>query len=480
MKQVQPKQISKETGAALLTAIFAILLGTLLSVALYYFAVSALSTAANDRDNTEALYLADAGITHAVALVSKTKKSQYSLLLRNGANPAPDTGDELSAPPESGTWSAQESIPAGSTTAGGVTNFGSGRYWVRIKNDTATGETATTDANGVLIITSTGVGRNGATATIETIINSEAANYPGFLANGDVKLTNTVKVLGPMGIIQVNGSVNVPSGAGNFTCAEKKFQITGTSIDIANSYTTPLCNTIGVPGTTILFNQPPYVPPIIDVNKLRSHYKRHANYVFADTGAIYPQTNGVERAMSLSTNERQALGLNGWTWQSNTKTWSYSSNTVLVDAIYYFKNSNVKISNGGNSTTPPTISLLAEGSITITNEPAFQPKLPGFSLISANDIFISTRLGVINNPGFIYAYGQMKFSNQALVYGGVIAANFYREDGSTGPDALDPGGQNLVSRAAGAIQFSNDVTIITTGNTNETGASMVSWREVRY
>ncbi|MDQ3801467.1 MAG: pilus assembly PilX N-terminal domain-containing protein [Acidobacteriota bacterium] len=481
MKKVQSKRFSQaEKGAALLTAIFAVLLGTLLSVALYYFAVSALATAVNDRDNTQALYLADAGVSHAVALIAKTKKAQYSALLRNGANPLPDSGDELSAPPESGAWSAQESIPAGGVNGGGVTGFGGGRYWVRVKNDAAAGETATTDANGILIITSTGVGQNGATATVEAIVSTESTDYPGFLADGDVKLTNTVKVLGPRGIMQVNGSVNVPGGSGNFTCAEQRFLVTGTSVELANSFTGPLCNTLGLPGSTILFNQPRFVPPVIDADKLRSDFKRYANYVFTDTGAIYPQTNGVERALSLSANEKQALGLQGWSWQGSSKTWSYSSNNPLPDAVYYFKNCNSKISNGGNTLLPPAITILSEGSITINNEPAFQSKLPGYSLVSANDIFISSRLGVINNPGIVYAYGQMKFSNKALIFGGVIAANFYRADGSNGADASDPGGQNLVSRESGVIQFSNDVTIITTGNLGETEAKMVGWREIRY
>jgi Tfp pilus assembly protein PilX len=72
---------STERGAALITAIFAILLGTLLGVALFYLSMSSLTVAVNDRDNTEALYLADAGISHASALLGRVDRAQYNAVL---------------------------------------------------------------------------------------------------------------------------------------------------------------------------------------------------------------------------------------------------------------------------------------------------------------------------------------------------------------------------------------------------------------
>jgi Tfp pilus assembly protein PilX len=158
----------------LITAIFSILLATVIGFALYYSSTIAFTIALNDRDNTEAFYLADAGFNHANALLNKVPQSQFTAVLRAGANATPDSGDELSVPPTFGLWTnAPKAFRQAIRNRGGVTNFGAGgrgRYWVSVKNDTATGETPTTDSNGILIITSTGIGRDGSTATIEGTI----------------------------------------------------------------------------------------------------------------------------------------------------------------------------------------------------------------------------------------------------------------------------------------------------------------------
>jgi hypothetical protein len=61
----------------------------------------------------------------------------------------------------------------------------------------------------------------------------------------------------------------------------------------------------------------------------------------------------------------------------------------------------------------------------------------------------------------------------------MVAADYYRADGTFGPDENDPGGTNLVNRLQGAMQVSGDTTIITTDGGDTLGATVVSWREVR-
>jgi Tfp pilus assembly protein PilX len=202
------KASKNEQGVALITSIFAILLATVIGFALYYSSMIAFTIAVNDRDNTEAFYLADAGINHANALLSKVPVSQLSAVLSAGANSTPDTGDELSVPPSTGLWTASESIPAGSATAGGITNFGAGgigRYWVTVKNDTAAGETSTTDSNRTLIITATGVGRDSSTATIEETISIKE-NFPAILINGKARVSGNVKIQGTNGSLHSNST----------------------------------------------------------------------------------------------------------------------------------------------------------------------------------------------------------------------------------------------------------------------------------
>ncbi len=467
--------MTDERGTALVTSIFAILIGTLIGVALAFGAITTLTISVNERDTTEAFYIADAGLTHAGQLINKAKKSSYSTILSTGADPTPGTGDELSAPPEGGLWTTAESIPAGNNFGGGF-SFGSGRYYVSVRNDTATGETPTTDKNGILIVTSTGVGRDGAAVTLESVVRSIAIQIPGLISNGDAKFASTVKVLGPYGKIQVNGT---PQFTGGTKCAEDKFEFTSPPVALAGIWVGAACDVVPVAGTTLLFNQPPVVPPIIDLTRLKNEFKPFADFVFKNNGQIYPQTNGIERATSLSAAEKTALGLHEWTYNSTLAEWSHKIDTRLPDGNYYFLDTNVAISKGGDISNPPKVTILSEGGITLNNEIALQPKLLGYAMVTANDLSMSSKYSTSSNPGLVYAYGQITFSNTTTIVGGMIAANFYKSDGTFGPDANGPGGLNLVNGIHGAVQVSGNLTIITSDNGFVRGSTVLSWREVR-
>jgi Tfp pilus assembly protein PilX len=480
-KQMKRSEYSNERGAALVTAIFAILLGTLLAVAIYYATMTTMTISINDQETTEVLYLADAGISHAVALINKLRKDQYSTVLTNGANTTPGTGDELSGPPVTDAWTIAESIPAGDITSGGV-SLGTGRYFVSVRNDAASGETATTDTNGILVITSTGIGRDGAASSIEVIVQNGTTktSYPGFLANGLVKVSNVTKIIGPNATMQINDVLDTSSNL----CSEQQIQITSSTVPNMGKITTgPLCDQAGVLGSSVLLSRPRINPPIIDIARLRSDFRSKADFVFKP-GAIYRQTNGVLDSFAMNDAEKAAVGFEHWDWSSSANKWSYSSGTALTDGTYYFENVDMKISNGGDPVTPPKITFFNEGSIEITNGPAFQPHLPGYAMISANDIRVSSKLGILGNPGLVYAYGHVEFTNQTDIVGSIIVANYYRSDGTNGPDALDFGGNNQVDRdSKGTVRFSNKVNIITANDVGNTGSgnevTVLSWREIR-
>lgn len=477
MKLREIRRHSQENGAALIISILALLLATLLGIALVSVGLNSFEISSNGVQQTEAFYIADSGLTHATELINKVKKGNYSTILTTGDGIA-NTGDELSAPPETGNWTTADNIPAGNNTAGGVT-FGTGRYYVTVRNDTAAGESATTDINGILIVTSTGVGRDGATATVEAVVKTVALDVPGLLSNGDAKFTSDLTVLGPFGIIQINGDIDIP-GSGTGTCAEQEFQIMGNPSVYSNINVGPLCNVMPTVGTTLLFNQPRAIPPIIDIAKLQSEYKPRADWIFKDDGMVYPQTNGVERVLPLSGFELTTLGLDGWTYNNALMKWSHLANNILPDGNYYFLNTNARLTKGGAIVNPPKVTVFAEGHIALNNQISFEPYEPGFALISANDIIMSSKYSNLNNPGLFYAYGQIQFSNTTHVVGGMVAADFYRVDGTFGPDANDPGGTNLVLRAQGAMQVSGDTTIISSNFGTVIGSTVVSWREVRY
>src|SRR5262245_2037456 len=114
------KNYEEQAGVALVSAIFVVLFAVLIGFALHQSTMISMKVATNERDNLEAFYVADAGINHAVKLLSEVPATQFSNVLTAGANPTPNTGDELSEPPTTGLWTTSESIPAGDTSTGGV------------------------------------------------------------------------------------------------------------------------------------------------------------------------------------------------------------------------------------------------------------------------------------------------------------------------------------------------------------------------
>lgn len=463
MNSKQLKTNKKENGAALVTAIFAILLATLIGTALHYMATISLTVSVNERDNTEAFYIAEAGIEHASALIGKVEKSKYSLILKAGANPAPNTGDELSVPPVSGLWTSSESISAGNNTSGGVTNFGSsgaGRYWVSVKNDTATGETSTADSNGILIITSTGIGRNGATATIETAVKA-LTPLPAVLINGKANISGSVKVEGSNGILHANDTLQINGNP----CADQYFS---TSSNIVNPNKTKGsgCSGAGV----IRTSQPVIEPPIYNI---RSDFYGKTDYILDKTGKVLTGA-GTLVSDATKTGNKWVSGGAAWIWYPEKQAWVQSGATVL-NASFYSEVNIAITGNFGSSSNPARVTFIAEGCIYNEGKQYLAPKYQNFSLVAGTDLKISGKLTAVSvddleADGITYARDQIDFSGTPTFRGNVIAANQ--------SDGLSPGGFNLVPLDSGYMKISGNPTIIVDG-TNSGGVTSLSWREVR-
>ncbi len=480
-------QRTGETGAALVTAIFVLLLITLLGVLIYRISVISYAISLNERNNTEAFYAADAGISHAMELIAKVPGSKYSLILQAGANPLPGTGDELSVPTLPGLWPAADSIYAGDNTSGGVTGFGAGgqgRYWVSVRNDTAPGETPNLDRNGILIVTSTGIGRGESNSTIEAIVFNETVTYPGFVADGNVKMNGPLKVLGPNGIVYVNGTTDNLNSASGLVCGEQRVYSVGAITHPNNTWTSATCTTSTVPGTTLFQGAPKHTPPIFDVTRLRNDFRPLADFVFKQ-GVIYRQVNGVQDAAPLTAAERAVYGFDLWNWNGANKRWSLTNNNaIMYDAIYYFEDSSALIKTTyQDNFNPPKVTIFAEGYIDIPSGPTLQPKLPYYALVSANDLSLGLKVDMNINPGLVYAYGQIEIAGKTEITGSVVASNFRLPDGTNGPDVNDPGGNNLVKRSTkDTVNFTNELIIRTVADGIDGGLHIenVGWREVRY
>jgi hypothetical protein len=278
---------------------------------------------------------------------------------------------------------------------------------------------------------------------------------PGIWADGDITNSGSIIVRGSSGKLHANGLLNT---SGN-VCADTSVSHTSsTAMNLSKIKFGASCATSAAVGTNVFYSQPKIAPEIIDVPAMRNLFRSQADFLFKADGNIY--LAGSSAPMTAA--QVSAAGLSGWSWSLKAKLWTYSSSTVIANGIYYMEGTNIKISNGGSSTSPPMVTLIAEGSILISNAPSFQPKLAGYGIVSANDVQISSKFGVSGNSGLVYAYGQIEFSNVTTVYGSIRAANFRRTDGTNGPDELDAGGQNLVVRASkGTITNKNVLTVFT-------------------
>jgi len=452
-------QNNRERGAALVTAIFGILLVTVIGFALVSGGLIASDISKNGREQTAAYYISEAGLQHAIRLVNAAGINEFTNILRAG-DAAPNTGDELSPQPLLRT-----PIPLAGLT------IGDGSYKVFVLDDPAdTDGDVTADSNGKLVIRSVGTGADGSTATTEAIVYNATVNRPGMLADGDINVTNNLFVRGPNGSIHSNGQFNT----GNPVCVDLRVShFSAAAMNLSKISSGALCTTPGTVGTNVFYSQPKQAPEIHTPAEIAATYKPQADLIFKANGTIWDQTH------ALTLLELTARGLTPWSWGSSNKTWSYSSSSFPSNT-YYFEGCNMKITNAGSAVS--TATFISEGSLLITNGPEFQPKLPGVAMMAGNDIAVHSKLGVSGNPGFVYAYGQIQVTNATTIYGWIQAANFRQPDGTNGVDALDPGGQNLVPYSSfGAIRISNVTNIYTPtpsglGNTIQ----VLSRREVRY
>ncbi len=377
-----------------------------------------------------------------------------------------NTGDELSTRP-----SALTPIPSTGLL------LGNGKYVVKVSDDPAdTDGNPNADSNGRIVITSTGSGQNGATSTTEVIIGSTTS--PGrlaILADGDFSTSNEINVKGPNASAHANRSF---SNSSEF-CVENKISHGSVfSMNLSKITSGSACSTAGTVGVNVFYNQPKITPEIYDVPTLQIIFRPQADYILKGNGTIIKKGS----AITMTAAEITAAGLSDWVWDSGKK-WKWGSGSLISDGIYYAEGSNLEITNGGNNTTPPKITLIAEGAIEISNGPSFQPKLLGFALVSGNDIKITSQIGVSGNPGLVYSYGQMEVTNQSTFYGWLQAANFRRNDGTNGFDENDPAGGNLVQGSSkGALRISNKTTVNAPngGGSGGNNITVISKREVRY
>ncbi len=443
----------RDSGSTLLTALFAILVIGVLGLSLTGLGTRSIRASVDEREADDALLLADAGLTHARAIVYSIGVSspQWDNVLQAGDGVG-CTGDELAQVPVGATGfpPLADLIPQAGRA------FGTGQYQLFICDDHAAESVAATpntnpndDANGRVKFRSVGVGTNGATVTVEAVIH--LAGMPAVLVNGNLRVNGNPTIMGDAGIIHSNANLQIPGNP----CTEQYAAASGSATTGGSPVTGPGCG-----GPAVLQSaQPPVPVPDLDPNS----FAPLADYRLGNDGRVRNQAGTI-----LGTNN-----WNDWSWDSGGRRWVAGSN---IPAGTYFGEGNIEISgNPGTTASPIPLTLISVGWVKIGGNPVMVPDLsgpPAFSVLAGMDIEIS---GNASNPflGIFYARHQAKFNGNPVIQGQLIVGMF-------GDTPYPAGGTNLVPLLSGAyMEISGNPSITYNGGTGLRNATMTSWRECR-
>jgi hypothetical protein len=457
-----------DEGMSLILVLLSMSALAVLALGITGLGVSAVSSSVNERETSEALAIADAGIAHARRLVLWQEWPSLNIFLQNASNGADGegcTGDELAGPPAG-------ALPTGYPTAVGDfipaagRAFGRGSYRVFVCDDDLTDfDTTVTppvlnvdpdvDVNKRLLVRSIGTGPNGATASVEMVIAGQP--LPALIVNGNLRISGNPQLQGRGGASHANGSTLVDGNpcAHQFYGSVTTVTVSGRS---AGSGTNCSPSAIDTRPDSAPVNVPLFDPLTF---KPQATYWLESNGLAYDgaTGAVIPTPSG-------------------WNWSSNNYTWSGNSN---IAAGTYWVNANVQLSGSPGSTTNPLpFTLFATLSVHIGGNPQLTPNFsmtgPGQQPIGVA-VIAGTDLNMAGSPGqeregLFYARHQLDVTGDITIEGQLIAANV--ADTTYAPKTF-----NLVPLDAnGDMRVSGSPNIVYNGN-GYMSAAPVAWRECR-
>lgn len=391
---------SNQSGMALLAVLLAMALLTALGAALTAVGIVEFRAAKNHRSAARALLLADAGATHALALMrGPMAVYSYSDVLI-GADGVADTEDD-------GIFSGYALDAADALPDTGIL-LGDGRYYVRIVNDDGdpSGDPYDDD-NHRFVALCRGETPDGGMAEVRVML--AAPSYPAIATNGTLYLPGNPEVLGPCGGVHANRVVSVsghPVVSAGVTASDTVI-VSGTIYD-------PYGNVV----------QPEYAPPVELPYYDPLDYCQDADYRLKNNKLIVVGPPQSEYTLG------KVLG-----WQFVASTWTYELNGNEAVGGKYCVQGNVQIvGNLGEPGNPLDITIIATGSIQVGGVPIIEPAHDGeILLLAGGDVQIGGTTTAKRSPyyaGLIYAGSQCQVNGTPVVDGNVLCYDAQDPEGA--------------------------------------------------
>jgi hypothetical protein len=386
-------------GAALATALFALTAAALLTAGVHWMTRVDIRTTTNRESATRALTIAEAGVSHALAIMRDTLgELSYTQFLRgpDGIGNTSDDGLLTGRTLSSGT--AGNDIPAGGR------GYAGGRYTVRIVDDPAEIDlNPMVDQNNKVVVQCAGFGPDGAKANLEVIVGG--ITFPGFVFDGPLTISGTpVKTVGRCGGIHANGAINI---TGSITAS-------GT-VSSSSTVVGLVVNEAGVPVVPAQ-NQPVVDIPPVDLPKLCDG----ARYYFRSDGAVFDRTISSTVSIGNTTTE-VVIGFSRFAAPPATE-WKWAG-AGDVDGSMCFDGNVTVAGEVGTAASPRRWSIYASGSVQISGKPAITSfDADSLLVISGGDVKIAGNpvAGVDNYAGAIYAKHQCQISGNPVIDGNLV------------------------------------------------------------
>ncbi len=351
----------------------------------------------NREEAARAMMLAEAGASHAVAVLrSDLQGVGYDNLLK-GSDNADSTSDD--------------GLIVGYGLATNLeirVSYGGGTYSVQIIDDPAATEDGDplNDTNSRVVVRCTGISRTGAVATIDAIVGGNSISLPAIASNGDLNISGNPEIgAGACGSVHANGDLDVNGNP--------DIQGTATATGSASGN--------GTQGGHPAVEIPDYA--------YSDFCNSSADYILQSDGYVL-------RVSDMTLHNATSNEKFGWKRASDSPVlWDQDDDPE--DGVFCIEG-NAKV--GGNP-DGMSVSLIASGSLEISGNPDFDaPAHPdGLLFYAGGDLKVNGNPGT-NYQGLVYARSQCETSGNPTVLGSLLCL-----DEPNAPGTIDLISENKIN-----------------------------------